>query len=134
MLPRILRPDRNVAIGAAYLARLLRGYGGDFVLAVAAYNAGDPAVARWWDGADGDPALFLERMTYRETRSYVRRVFFNLLQYYRIYRPEMLARYLSTAREEGPQAPGASGSPPGAGSPGALPAAPGPPAGGTPGG
>ncbi len=130
----LLRPDRNVAIGAAYLARLVRGYGGDFVRAVAAYNAGDPAVARWWDGADGDPALFLERMTYRETRFYVRRVFFNLLQYYRIYRPEMLARYLSSAREAGTPAPGASGSPPGPGSPGALPAAPAPPAIGTPGG
>ncbi len=130
----LLRPDRNVAIGAAYLARLLRGYGGDFVRAVAAYNAGDPAVARWWDGADGDPALFLERMTYRETRFYVRRVFFNLLQYYRIYRPEMLARYLSSAREEAPPAPGASGSPPAAGSPGAPAAAPGTPAAVTPGG
>jgi len=130
----LLRPDRNVAFGAAYLARLLRNYGGDFVRAVAAYNAGDPAVSRWWDGADGDPALFLERMTYRETRFYVRRVFFNLLQYYRIYRPEMLARYLSSAREEGPQAPGASGSPPGAGSPEAPVAVPGSPVAGTPGG
>ena len=130
----LLRPERNVAIGAAYLARLLRSYGGDFVRAVAAYNAGDPAVARWWEGADGDPALFLERMTYRETRFYVRRVFFNLLQYYRIYRPEMLARYLSTAPGGGPPAPGASGIPPGAGSPGALPAGPGSPAAATPGG
>ena len=130
----LLRPDRNVAIGAAYLARLLRGYGGDFVRAVAAYNAGDPAVARWWDGADGDPALFLERMTYRETRFYVRRVFFNLLQYYRIYRPEMLARYLTSAREEAPPAPGASGTPPPAGSPAAPASAPGSPAAGTPGG
>ncbi len=130
----LLRPDRNVAIGAAYLARLVRNYGGDFVRAVAAYNAGDPAVARWWDGADGDPAMFLERMTYKETRFYVRRVFFNLLQYYRIYRPETLARCLSNARVEGPPAPGASGSPPGAGSPGALPGAPGAPAGAKPGG
>ncbi len=130
----LLRPDRNIAFGAAYLARLIRGYGGDFVRAVAAYNAGDPAVSRWWEGSDGDPALFLERMTYRETRFYVRRVFFNLLQYYRIYRPEMLARYLSSAREAGPPAPGASGSPPAGGSPGALPAAPAAPAGPKPGG
>ncbi len=130
----LLRPDRNVAIGAAYLARLVKGYGGDFVRAVAAYNAGDPAVSRWWEASEGDPALFLERMTYRETRFYVRRVFFNLLQYYRIYRPEMLARYLSNAREGGPPAPGASGSPPAAGSPGAPKAAPESPAAGTPGG
>ncbi len=130
----LLRPDRNVALGAAYLARLLRGYDGDFVRAVAAYNAGDPAVSRWWDAADGDPALFLERMTYRETRFYVRRVFFNLLQYYRIYRPGMLARYLTSSREEAPQAPGASGSPPAAGSPAAPAAAPAAPASASPGG
>ncbi len=124
----LLRPDRNIAFGAAYLGRLVRGYGGDFVRAVAAYNAGDPAVSRWWEGSDGDPALFLERMTYRETRFYVRRVFFNLLQYYRIYRPEMLSRYLSLAPAEGPPAPGAAGSPPAGGSPGAPPAAPAAPA------
>ncbi len=130
----LLRPDRNIALGAAYFARLLRGYEGDFVRAVAAYNAGDPAVSRWWEGADGDPALFLERMTYRETRFYVRRVFFNLLQYYRIYRPEMLARYLSIAGGEAPPAPGASGSPLPAGSPAAPHAAPESPAAATPGG
>ncbi len=130
----LLRPDRNVAIGAAYLARLVRGYGGDFVRAVAAYNAGDPVVSRWWEASEGDPALFLERMTYRETRFYVRRVFFNLLQYYRIYRPEMLAHYLSSSREGGPPAPGASGSPPAAGSPAGPKDAPGSPASGPPGG
>lgn len=118
----LLRPERNVALGAYYLSTLLSQYGGDYLRAVAAYNAGESAVARWWEQADGDPALFLERVTYRETRGYLRKVFFNLLQYYRIYRPEMFARYVPTARTEETPAPGASGSPPGEGTPGAVPA------------
>jgi len=113
----LLKPEVNVALGAAYLSRLLRGYDGDYIRAVAAYNAGEAAVSRWWKRAEGDPALFLERMSYRETRSYLRRVFFNLLQYYRIYRPGMLARYFPTERTGDGTTPDASGSPPAAGTP-----------------
>jgi len=120
----LLRPDRNIALGAAYLSNLLREYGGDYLRTVAAYNAGESAVARWWEGSGGDPALFLERVTYRETRGYLRKVFFNLLQYYRIYRPETFARYFSTARSAAPPAPGVSGSPPGEGTTGSPPPGP----------
>jgi soluble lytic murein transglycosylase-like protein/tetratricopeptide (TPR) repeat protein len=113
----LLKPEVNVALGAAYFANLLRVYDNDYVRAVAAYNAGPSAVARWWKRANGNPAMFLERMTYRETRSYLRRVFFNLLQYYRIYRPGMLARFFSSDRTAGATTPGVSDSPPAAGTP-----------------
>jgi soluble lytic murein transglycosylase len=113
----LLKPELNVALGAAYFSRLLRGYNGDYVRAVAAYNAGESSVARWWNRAEGDPAMFLERMSYRETRSYLRRVFFNLLQYYRIYRPGMLARYFPSDRTGVGTAPGVSASPPAAETP-----------------
>ena len=89
----LLRPDVNIRLGAAYLSRLVKGYRGDYFRAVAAYNAGEAAVERWWKRANGDPAAFLEGVNYKETRFYLRRVFLNLLQYYRIYRPEMFARY-----------------------------------------
>lgn len=89
----LLRPAVNVRLGAAYLSRLVKGYGGDYFRAVAAYNAGEAAVGRWWERSNGDPAAFLEGVNYKETRFYLRRVFLNLLQYYRIYRPEMFARY-----------------------------------------
>ena len=89
----LLRPAVNIRLGAAYLSGLMNGYGGDYFRAVAAYNAGEAAVERWWKPSNGDPAAFLERISYRETRSYMRHVFLNLLQYYRIYRPEMFARY-----------------------------------------
>ncbi len=121
----LLKPDLNVTLGAAYLASLLDGYDGDYVRAIAAYNAGEAAVARWWKRAQGDPAMFLERVTYQETRSYLRRVFFNLLQYYRIYRPAMLARYFPSEQTEDGTAPDVSVSPPAAamtGEPGQDPA------------
>lgn len=89
----LLRPSVNIRLGASYLSRLVKGYGGDYLRAIAAYNAGEAAVGRWWNGSNGDPAGFLEGINFKETRFYLRRVFFNLLQYYRIYRPEMFARY-----------------------------------------
>ncbi len=112
----LLRPALNVRLGAAYLSRLVKGYGGDYFRAVAAYNAGEAAVARWWEGANGDPSAFLERISYKETRFYLRRVFLNLLQYYRIYRPEMFARYFPKPPAGGMQADDAVVPPPPAGS------------------
>lgn len=111
----LTRPALNVRLGAAYLSRLVKGYGGDYFRAVAAYNAGEAAVARWWEGANGDPAAFLERISYKETRFYLRRVFLNLLQYYRIYRPEMFARYFPRPPAGGRPAGDAAPPPPPAG-------------------
>ena len=89
----LLIPAVNIRLGAAYLSRLVKEFGGDYFRAVAAYNAGEAAAERWWKRSNGDPAAFLEGINYKETRFYLRRVFLNLLQYYRIYRPEMFARY-----------------------------------------
>jgi soluble lytic murein transglycosylase len=113
----LLKPELNVALGAAYFAHLVSAYEGDYVRAVAAYNAGEKAVDRWWKRANGDPAMFLETVAYRETRGYLRRVFFNLLQYYRIYRPGMLARYFPSDRTVDGTVPEPSASPPLAGTP-----------------
>lgn len=56
-------PHVNLEVGSRYLAGLLREFDGDVEMALAAYNAGPAAVARY----DGVPP-------YRETRRYVRRV------------------------------------------------------------
>lgn len=106
----LTRPAVNVRLGAAYLSRLVNKYGGDYFRAVSAYNAGEAATARWWERSHGDPAAFLEGIGYKETRFYLRRVFLNLLQYYRIYRPEMFARHFPRPPAAGTQ--GADAVPP----------------------
>jgi soluble lytic murein transglycosylase len=108
----LLIPDTNVRLGAAYLSRLVKEFGGDYFRAVAAYNAGEAAAERWWKRSNGDPAAFLEGINYKETRFYLRRVFLNLLQYYRIYRPEMFARYFPKPPATGKPADGAAPPPP----------------------
>ena len=56
-------PEQNLDAGVRHLEALVRQYGGDLTRALAAYNAGQGAVARY----GGVPP-------YRETRAYVRRV------------------------------------------------------------
>jgi soluble lytic murein transglycosylase len=68
-------PQINIAYGSYYLRYLLRKYGGNDVLAVAAYNAGEANVDRWATAArrrgDGFTAASIP---FPETRAYVERV------------------------------------------------------------
>jgi len=82
-------PAYNVVLGRAYLGQLLESFGGSYVLAVAAYNAG-PSRVRQWIAAFGDPRSgaidpvdWIETMPFKETRNYVQRVMENL-QLYRL--------------------------------------------------
>ncbi|HVF60345.1 MAG TPA: lytic transglycosylase domain-containing protein [Thermoanaerobaculia bacterium] len=82
----LYRPEVSLALGAAYLAELLREVGGAEHLAVAAYNAG-PAQARLWRGycASDEPAEYLTKVGFRETRAYLRRVLTSREHYERLY-------------------------------------------------
>ena len=73
-------PIYNMRLGQAYLAGLLRQFGGSYVLALAAYNAG-PARARRWSRDLGDPRDgevdvidWIEAIPFAESRNYVQRV------------------------------------------------------------
>jgi soluble lytic murein transglycosylase len=68
-------PSINVAYGSYYLRYLLDHYGGEEMLAVAAYNAGLGNVDRWVSRAraQGQP-LSPQAIPFPETRAYVRRV------------------------------------------------------------
>jgi soluble lytic murein transglycosylase-like protein len=64
-------PEKNIEGGARYLSYLIKTYKGDLNLALAAYNAGEKAVAKY--NYNIPP--------YRETQNYVRRV----MNFYRSY-------------------------------------------------
>jgi len=67
-------PDVNIAIGTAYLRQLLDKYGQPYVT-IAAYNAGPTPAARWLGQRPShDPDLWIETISYKETRDYVARV------------------------------------------------------------
>ncbi|MFO8184183.1 MAG: lytic transglycosylase domain-containing protein, partial [Candidatus Aegiribacteria sp.] len=70
-------PAASVPYGALYIDRQYRSFEGERPLFLAAYNAG-PANASRWAGMHGwnprDPEMYIEQITYRETRMYVKKV------------------------------------------------------------
>ena len=67
-------PALNLELGSRYLAAMRRRFGGNTVLATAAYNAGPGAVSRWLPEAPLSADLWMASIPYPETRDYVRRV------------------------------------------------------------
>ena len=66
--------DTNIAIGTAYLREMEDKYGVPYV-AIAAYNAGPAPTARWQaQRPNYDPDVWIETISYKETREYVARV------------------------------------------------------------
>jgi soluble lytic murein transglycosylase len=82
------QPRLNIELGTTYLRSLIDRFDGDVLKALAAYNGGEAAVDRWQQQFGSlAPDEFVESITYRETRDYVKRVAGN----YRVYR-EIYAR------------------------------------------
>jgi soluble lytic murein transglycosylase len=82
----LVDPDFNVQAGTAYLRQLLDLYNDDLVMAVAAYNAGENAVEKWRGRyAHLEPDEFVECISFRETRNYVKLVLRNYRMYRRLY-------------------------------------------------
>lgn len=68
-------PAVNARLGAAYLAQMLERFDGNILLAAAAYNAGPERAARWLEDNPGQPAaVWIENITFGETRDYVKSV------------------------------------------------------------
>ena len=82
----MVEPAYNMRLGSWYFARLLERYGGNYVLAVAAYNAGAGNVNKWL-AANGDPRTgtdtlrWIEAIPFSETRAYVQHVLENAVVY-----------------------------------------------------
>lgn len=105
-------PDYNLKLGTTYLAQMVEDFGGSYVLALAAYNAG-PSRARQWIRELGNPGQswadtvdWVESIPFGETRNYIQRVLENL----QVYRnrltnsPVPLGLELDLARSSGRQA------------------------------
>jgi len=74
---QLLRAETNVPIGSAYLQQLYGEFGGDTVLATAAYNAGPGRVRSWLRRSRcSQPDVWIETIPFDETRTYVKRVLF----------------------------------------------------------
>lgn len=79
---RLEQPAYNIELGGYYLAKLLKRFGGNVLLAASAYNAGPRATLRWLESSPQLPLdLFAARILYTETRHYVRRVLGNWARY-----------------------------------------------------
>jgi soluble lytic murein transglycosylase len=81
-------PQVNISYGSWYLRHLLDHYGGNEVLALAAYNAGMGNVDRWLVKGGGN-GLAPEDLPFPETRAYVRRVLKARSEYRQSYRREL---------------------------------------------
>jgi soluble lytic murein transglycosylase len=78
-------PATSVQLGSSYLKQLFEMYDGDQFRAVAAYNAGEHAVANWNSKFPGDDDQWVENIGYHETRDYVKKVIGGLREYQLIY-------------------------------------------------
>ncbi|MGB9758125.1 MAG: transglycosylase SLT domain-containing protein [Candidatus Bipolaricaulaceae bacterium] len=77
-------PDYNIRLGAWYLRYLLDQFGGEVVLAVAAYNAGPGNLRRWTQGL-ASLADLPSRLRSPETREYLVKVLNSWLIYRELY-------------------------------------------------
>jgi soluble lytic murein transglycosylase len=82
-------PQYNILLGSRYIGDLVNRFDGSYILAIAAYNAGPTNVKRWINNY-GDPRKmtsnyevinWIERIPFKETRSYVQRVLENIQVY-----------------------------------------------------
>jgi soluble lytic murein transglycosylase len=80
-------PGYNATLGTNYFGRMMDAFGGNYPLAIAAYNAG-PGNVRRWLSQYGDPRTgtvdvvdWVEQIPYSETRGYVQNVLANTVVY-----------------------------------------------------
>lgn len=82
----LMQPELNIRLGARYLSDLVRQQGGEVTLALASYNAGATAVARWRASVPGVPLdEFVEQIPVDETRNYVKKVLRSYAAYVTLY-------------------------------------------------
>ena len=85
-LDSLTDPATNMHLGTAYLRRLLKRYKGNFYFTLAAYNGGATNVKRWRKKTGiPDEDHFVEKISFNETKSYVKRVMRSYYLYENLY-------------------------------------------------
>ncbi len=78
-------PEINISLGVHHIQRLFQKYRSP-VFVLTSYNANPRATERWLESIESaDMIVFIERIPYRETRSYVKLVMRNYFYYKRWY-------------------------------------------------
>ena len=79
-------PETSIVLGTAYLREKEDMYGHPYI-AIAAYNAGPTPTSRWLAQRPAmDPDVWIETISYRETREYVARILaFSVIYDWRMY-------------------------------------------------
>jgi soluble lytic murein transglycosylase len=82
----LYRPEIALALGAAYMAQLLKDFNGASHVAVAAYNAGEPQAALWRSYCfSPEMEEFFTKVTFQETRNYLRKVLTSRAHYQELW-------------------------------------------------
>lgn len=82
----LLDPAMAVQIGTYHLSQLFLHFESSLIASTAGYNAGRPPVYSWLKHYSHPiPYVFIERISFAETRKYVRSIIRNYITYSRIY-------------------------------------------------
>lgn len=78
----LYKPEVSIPLGAFHLRELWERFDGNFILAVASYNASQRAIRNWIATRyKGNTLEFIEDIPYEETKSYIKLVTRNLIHY-----------------------------------------------------
>lgn len=97
---QLVDPELNIRLGSQYYKDMLKRFGGNRILATAAYNAGPHRVSQWLEKSAGKLPFdaWIEVIPFNETRQYVQ----NVLSFAVIYAHHLKrADPLLTVREHG---------------------------------
>lgn len=79
----LYNPEENIKLGIKYFSELMKYYNQNYILALAAYNAGIGNVSNWIDkGIIKEDGSDVENIPFKETNNYVRKIVSN----YKIYK------------------------------------------------
>ncbi len=85
---KLYNPDVAVQLGSYHLSKLVKQFQNSWICAIASYNAGTPPVNKWLDlyqSLNADSVIFIERISFIETKNYVKSILRNYINYQRLY-------------------------------------------------